>query len=56
MSAAFTLSSVFCEQFVRTTGLAHPLNHGVHVRNQCRHFFHFIPNLTQGERDHRGVV
>ena len=43
------------EQFVRTTGLARVSNHGVHLINECLHFpFHF--KLTQGERDHRGVV
>ncbi len=32
------------------------LNHGVNVRNECRRFFDFIANWTQGERDHSGVV
>ena len=39
-----SLPSAFCEQFARTTGLARASNHGVHVRNECRRFFHFIPN------------
>jgi hypothetical protein len=36
--------SVFCEQFVHTTGLARASKHGVHLRNERRRFCHCIPN------------